>query len=85
MVRLGKTYGNLMVDVAQHNTKLQNRARRIVAQACEVDEAQATKALDDAGGDMRAAIVSILLQCSPDEAKSRLAQTNGDIRAAISA
>ena len=41
MVRLGKTYSNLMVDVQATNAKLRARARRIVAEACGVDEARA--------------------------------------------
>ncbi len=85
MVRLGKTYGNLMVDVAQHNTKLQNRARRIVAQACGVDEPQAAQALANTGGDVRAAIVTLSLGCTPEEAQARLRQAGGDIRTAIQA
>jgi hypothetical protein len=44
--RLGKTYGNLMMDVAQHNIKLQNRVRRIVTQTCDVDGEQVAKALE---------------------------------------
>lgn len=45
MVRLAKTYGNLMVDVSQHNAKLPKRAVRIVAQACRIHEEEAVSAL----------------------------------------
>lgn len=83
MVRLGKTYGNLMVDVAQHNEKLQARAQRIVAQACDVDDETAAAALADANRDIRAAIVRLELGCEPATAKERLDAANGDIRLAI--
>jgi len=83
MVRLGKTYGNLMVDVAQHNIKLQDRARRIVAQACNVDGETAAQALADADRDIRAAIVRLELGSEPDTAKEKLDAANGNIRLAI--
>ena len=83
MVRLGKTYGNLMVDVQQLNAKLQVRARRIVAQACGISEEAATAALQQSNGDVKIAIVSTLLACSPLEAQQRLQQSNGNIRLAI--
>jgi N-acetylmuramic acid 6-phosphate etherase len=83
MVRLGKTYGNLMVDVAQHNIKLQNRARRIVAQATRVDEAAASAAFDANDHNVKAAIVSVLLGCSPDEAKVYLDEAGGVVRTAV--
>lgn len=84
MVRLGKTYGNLMVDVQQLNAKLQVRARRIVAQACDIDEEAAAMALRESDGDVKVAIVSALLGCSPDVAQQRLLQADGSIRLAIS-
>jgi len=83
MVRLGKTYGNLMVDVAQHNIKLQNRAQRIVAQACNADDKTATEALINTGRDIRAAIVCLKLGCDPDSAKKHLEQAGRNIRLAI--
>ncbi|CAN5254169.1 hypothetical protein BH20ACT8_BH20ACT8_13460 [soil metagenome] len=54
MVRLGKTYGNLMVDVRATNAKLRDRARRIVAEAAGVDVERAAAALEQTGGDVRA-------------------------------
>jgi N-acetylmuramic acid 6-phosphate etherase len=82
MVRLGKTYGNLMVDVAQHNSKLQERARRIVAQACNVDHTTATEALQNTDRDVRAAIVQLKLGCDANSAKKYLAQAGRNIRLA---
>jgi N-acetylmuramic acid 6-phosphate etherase len=79
MVRLGKTYGNLMVDVQPTNQKLQARARRIVAQACNIDEAAAAEALAAANGEVKTAIVSRLLGCSVEEAGRRLEKATGVI------
>jgi len=83
MVCLGKTFGNLMVDVRQENVKLQARARRIVAQACGVSDEEVAQALAHSGGDTKVAIVSILSGCSPEEARERLACADGIVRAAL--
>ncbi len=83
MVRLGKTYGNLMVDVRPQNIKLQKRARRIVAQACDISEEEAATALTGSAGDVKVAIVSTLLRCTPQEAANRLARADGRVRAAL--
>jgi len=83
MVRLGKTYGNLMVDVQQTNTKLIARAIRIVAQACDISEADAAHALKICHGDVKTAIVSTLTGCTPAEAQQRLLDADGVVRAAI--
>ncbi len=83
MVRLGKTYGNLMVDVRPQNVKLQKRARRIVAQACDISEEEAVASLTGSAGDVKVAIVSTLLRCTPQAARERLAQAGGEVRAAL--
>jgi len=83
MVRLGKTYGNLMVDVQQHNAKLQERARRIVAQACGISLDEAAEALARSDHNVKVAIVSTLLACSPDVARERLQQADGNVRLAV--
>ena len=57
MIRLGKTYGNLMVDVVAANDKLAERVRRIVATASGASTAQVDEALAAADGDARVAIV----------------------------
>lgn len=85
MVRLGKTYGNLMVDVQTSNQKLQGRARRIVAAACEIDEVVATAVLQACGGDVKVAIVSQLANVSPKAAKRRLDNAGGVVRKALHA
>ncbi len=83
MVRLGKTYGNLMIDVRPDNEKLRDRARRIVAQICHVSQEEAAAALESAQGDLKAAVVCILTGASPDVARERLAQAGGILRAAL--
>lgn len=83
MIRLGKTYGNLMVDVQATNTKLRDRARRIVEIACDVDADTATALLTRCRGDVKVAIVSALTGVSPDQARQRLQQANGVVRAAL--
>jgi len=83
MVRLGKTYGNLMVDVRAQNAKLRARARRIVAQACQIDDQAAEVALARGDGEVKVAIVSHLAGCSPQAARDRLARAGGIVRAAL--
>jgi N-acetylmuramic acid 6-phosphate etherase len=83
MVRLGKTYGNLMVDLRPTNSKLLSRAVRIVRLATGLDQADAQSALDRCGGEVKLAIVAQLAGCTPDEARARLAATRGHVGAAI--
>ncbi len=84
MIRLGKTYGNLMVDVQATNVKLQERARRIVAQACEVNEAEARAALERCEGEVKTAIVMLLGKiANVAEARARLVAAQGVVRRAL--
>lgn len=83
MIRLGKTYGNLMVDVQPTNEKLRVRAVRIVSEATDLDSIAAKAALDAAGGDVKAAIVSVLTGSDADAAKARLNAAKGRLRNAI--
>lgn len=83
MVRLGKTYSNLMVDVQPNNAKLRERARRIVEQACGLSPEQAAEQLDRAGGEAKVAIVASLAEVTPEEARLLLAQADGSVRKAI--
>jgi N-acetylmuramic acid 6-phosphate etherase len=83
MVKLGKTFGNLMVDARATNEKLRVRAVRIVAQAANVANADAESALSDAGDDIRLAILILLSGLRPDEAKARLDANGRDLRAAL--
>ena len=83
MVRTGKVYQNLMVDVMQNNEKLHTRAENIVIDATGVDRAEARAAIDAADGSVKCAITMLLADCSADEARSRLEKAGGHVRAAI--
>jgi N-acetylmuramic acid 6-phosphate etherase len=80
MVRLGKVYGNLMVDVQATNEKLRRRATRLVQQAAGVDSPTAERALVEAGWEVKTAIVHLRLGVSVAEARARLAAADGQIR-----
>ncbi|MFD8077806.1 N-acetylmuramic acid 6-phosphate etherase [Streptomyces sp. NPDC059718] len=82
MVRLGKVYGNLMVDVRATNNKLVDRARRMVVQATGADPDIAAEALSAAGGHAKTAIVMLLTGASAEEAARRIEQAHGDTRTA---
>jgi N-acetylmuramic acid 6-phosphate etherase len=83
MVRLGKTYGNLMVDVVASNAKLRNRARSAVVIATGAAEAEVDAALQSSGGDVKVAIVSLLTGLTAAEAQARLAAAGGVVREAL--
>ncbi len=85
MVRAGKTFGNLMVDVRPTNAKLVDRARRIVMAATSCGTSTAADALDAADGHAKTAIVMIVTECQRDEAIRRLHAAGGFVRAAIAA
>lgn len=83
MIRLGKTYGNLMVDVQASNAKLRDRARRIVELACDLGPEAAEAVLSASNHEVKTAIVAQLAATSPEEARRRLAQANGVVRLAL--
>jgi N-acetylmuramic acid 6-phosphate etherase len=83
MVRLGKTFGNLMVAVAALNDKQRARARRTVELATGASETQVDAALDAAGGDAKVAIVSLLAGVEAEEARARLARNGGLVRRSL--
>ncbi len=83
MVRTGKVYQNLMVDVMQNNEKLHTRAENIVIDATGVTRPEARSAIDAAGGSVKVAITMLLADCSADEARNRLEKAGGHVRAAI--
>jgi N-acetylmuramic acid 6-phosphate etherase len=85
MVLLGKTYGNLMVDLRASNEKLIDRTRRIVAMLTGISETAAEAKLLACGGDLKTAIVSQDLGITPDEARERLAGCDGHLRRALGA
>lgn len=83
MIRIGKTYQNLMVDMQPTNAKLTARAVRIVMQATGCGEAQARDALDRVGQDVKLAILVMLTGQSPETARATLDRAGGFLRAAI--
>jgi N-acetylmuramic acid 6-phosphate etherase len=83
MIRLGKTYGDLMVDVHATNEKLRERVRRIVRQATGASEDEADRALEAAQGSAKVAIVSLLAAIDAETARARLAEAGGSIRSAV--
>ena len=83
MIRLGKTFGNLMVDVVATNDKLRARVRRIVAAASGASAERVETALDDADGDAKVAIVSLVCEVDATAARERLDRADGDLRKAL--
>jgi N-acetylmuramic acid 6-phosphate etherase len=83
MMRLGKTFGNLMVDVVASNAKLRNRAKRIVELATDASPDEAAAALEAARGDAKVAIVSLLAGVSSEEARLRLKAAGGSVRRSL--
>lgn len=83
MVRLGKVYSNLMVDVRPANRKLLDRARRIVAEAASIPLGEAAKVLEEAGNQVKPAILMAVLGCDLPAAQQRLARAGGFVRAAL--
>jgi len=83
MVKLGKVYGNLMVDVKVTNQKLAIRARNLVMRLAEVDEQTAQSLLDQAHNHVKTAIVIHKQNVTVEEARSLLDQANGLLGAVI--
>jgi N-acetylmuramic acid 6-phosphate etherase len=80
MVRLGKTYGNLMVDVGATNAKLRERAIRMVSTVTGASRAQADEALEASGMRVKLAILRLELGLGTAEATDRLAAAGGRLR-----
>ncbi|MGW5328968.1 N-acetylmuramic acid 6-phosphate etherase [Streptomyces sp. NPDC004014] len=83
MIRLGKTYGNLMVDVRASNAKLRARSRRIVSLATGAPDEEVERALTEAGGEVKNAILIVLAGVDGPTAARRLADSAGHLRAAL--
>lgn len=79
MIRTGKVYGNLMVDVEATNAKLVERQKRIVMEATDCERTTAERALAEADNHCKTAIVMILAGLTADEARHRLQSSNGFI------
>ena len=85
MVQMGKTYGNLMVDMNATNTKLTERAKRIVSTLTELPGEKAAELLGRAAGEVKTAIVMHRLDLSPEQARSKLHAARGHLRRALEA
>ena len=83
MVGIGKAYKNLMVDVQPSNEKLISRAINIVMQATGVEEAVARKKMEESEGNVKAAILMILLDIDKETAEQKLVETKGHIRQSL--
>ncbi|TDD49056.1 N-acetylmuramic acid 6-phosphate etherase [Nonomuraea terrae] len=83
MVRLGKTYGNLMVDVKASNGKLRERAMRMVATITGAGREEALAALEANGFGVKQAVVALRFGLAPQEAAARLALAGGRLRKAL--
>ncbi len=84
MIRLGRTYGGLMIGVTPANDKLRERARRNVALASGASEDLVDQAFAAADGDARVALVSLLAGVDADSARARLKDAGGSVRKAVS-
>jgi N-acetylmuramic acid 6-phosphate etherase len=83
MIRLGKTYGNLMVDVRASNDKLRARSRRIVSLATDASDEEIEKALTECGGEVKNAILALLAGVDGPTAARLLEESGGHLRAAL--
>ncbi|MBV9271671.1 MAG: hypothetical protein JO165_11280 [Candidatus Eremiobacteraeota bacterium] len=83
MVRLGKVYDNLMVDVVATNAKLRKRALRLVVHLTDVPEEEARRVLEAAGGRVKTAVVMCRRGVDGAEARTLLERSGGSLRAAL--
>jgi N-acetylmuramic acid 6-phosphate etherase len=83
MIRLGKAYGNLMVDLMAWSEKLKDRGERIVMEACRVDRPRARRAIEDAKGSVKLAVVMVRKNLDRDAARRLLEEVGGLVRRAI--
>jgi N-acetylmuramic acid 6-phosphate etherase len=84
MVRLGKTFGNLMVDLRATNDKLRARTNRIVRQLTGLTREEADALLERCGRELKTALVSHLAAITPEEARMRLQAADGQVRRSLS-
>ena len=83
MVRIGKTYGNLMVDLRAMSQKLVDRGERIMMEVCGVTREEARRVIDAAGGSVKTAIVMQKLRVSREDAERALEEAGGVIRRVV--
>ncbi|MBC8185489.1 N-acetylmuramic acid 6-phosphate etherase [candidate division KSB1 bacterium] len=83
MIRLGKVYNNMMVDLLMTSKKLEERSKRTVVMVTGVDYDTAAGVLKEADGHVKTAIVMILKNVDPDEAQRRLKKADGFVKGAL--
>ncbi len=83
MVRLGHTWSNLMVDMVATNAKLRGRVIRILREASGADEPAARKALEQASGELKPALLSLLAGVGADTARAALERHQGSVAEAL--
>jgi N-acetylmuramic acid 6-phosphate etherase len=83
MIRLGKVYGNMMVDLQMNSQKLQERSKRVVMMVTGVEYEEAARILERSGGHVKTAIVMILAGVEAEVARERLRRADGFVRGAI--
>ncbi|APX71637.1 N-acetylmuramic acid 6-phosphate etherase [Companilactobacillus allii] len=83
MIKIGKVYKNLMIDVKPTNEKLVQRAKRIITLATGVDDKKAAQLFLDSGKDVKVAIVMALTDFSAEDAVKKLKDSKGFVRGAI--
>ncbi len=83
MVLIGKTYGNLMVDLQATNTKLTERTKRILCELTDLEPEQAAELLKQCDGELKTAIVAQRLGHSPTAAREQLVAATGHLRKAL--
>jgi N-acetylmuramic acid 6-phosphate etherase len=85
MVKLGRTYSNLMVSMRASNAKLRGRTLRILREATGLDMHECSEALDEAHGDLKVALVHLLSGVDATRAAEALAEVGGHVRKALMA
>ncbi len=85
MIKLGRTYSNLMVSMRATNAKLRGRTLRILREATGMSSQACSDALHEAGGDLKVALVHLLSGAAPVEAADALANHDGHVRDALDA
>ena len=80
MVKMGKVYGNLMVDLKVWNEKLRDRGTRIIENLTNLNYKEAGKILKDSGGSVKTALIMVNKSCSKTEAKELIKKYDGNLR-----
>jgi N-acetylmuramic acid 6-phosphate etherase len=83
MIKMGKVYGNMMVDLQMTSRKLEERSKRTVMMITGVSYEEASRVLQIAGGHVKTALVMILANVDANEAKKRLTASDGFVRSAV--